>query len=126
MIRFTRRGGYECSTKGDKRFSALVAKMPDGRTIEQWYQCDIKGYQVGGTDWRLGKGKAPLLAYPQGQLREMYKSLWRIWAIHNHMEMAELLVCAKAHGNALTDCFATTPINQAAILAEILNEWFGG
>ena len=28
---WSRRGGYEVSTKGDKRFSALVAKMPDGR-----------------------------------------------------------------------------------------------
>lgn len=35
----TRRGGYEVSTKGDKRFSALNAIMPDGRSIEQVYQC---------------------------------------------------------------------------------------
>ena len=37
MSKFTygRTGGYEVSTQGDKRFSALVARMPDGRTIEE-------------------------------------------------------------------------------------------
>lgn len=49
MITWARFGGYDCSTKGDRRFSALVAKMPDGRTIEQWYQCDVKAYDIGGT-----------------------------------------------------------------------------
>ena len=37
-IKWSRKGGYECSSKGDKRFSALFAVMPDGRTIEQHYQ----------------------------------------------------------------------------------------
>lgn len=40
MSKFTY--GYEVSTQGDRRFSALVARMPDGRTIEE------------------GKGKPPL------------------------------------------------------------------
>lgn len=35
------RPGYEVSSKGDKRFSALFAKMPDGRSIEMHYQCDV-------------------------------------------------------------------------------------
>lgn len=124
MINWNRRGGYEVSTKGDARFSALNAKMPDGRTIEMWYQCDIKGYQVGGTNWRLGKGKPPLIAFPRDHLWEMYLSLWRIWAIHNHVLMAELLVKAGENGNCLYDCFASTNINQAAALAQILNDWF--
>lgn len=51
--------GYEVSTKGDPRFSALIAKLPDGRTIEEAYQLDIKGYRSLGSDWRLGKGKPP-------------------------------------------------------------------
>jgi hypothetical protein len=29
---------YEVSSRGDKRFSALYAKLSDGRTIEQAYQ----------------------------------------------------------------------------------------
>ena len=51
------KNGYEVSSKGDKRFSALYARMLDGRTIEEHYQCDVKGYDVGGTNWKLGKGK---------------------------------------------------------------------
>ena len=36
---------YEVSTKGDKRFSALNARLKDGRTIEEAYQLDVKGYR---------------------------------------------------------------------------------
>ena len=39
--------GYEVSTKGDDRFSALRAKLNDGRTIEEAYQLDVKGYRKG-------------------------------------------------------------------------------
>ena len=60
MFTWNRYGGYECSSKGDSRFSAFNAIMPDGRTIEQHYQCGVKGYQPGGTNWKLGKGKPPL------------------------------------------------------------------
>ena len=57
---WARHGGYEVSSRGDRRFSAFVARLPEGRTIEAVYQCDIKGYDPGGTNWRLGKGKPPL------------------------------------------------------------------
>ena len=36
-----RRGGYEVSSKGDKRFSALNAVLPDGLSIEVHYQCRV-------------------------------------------------------------------------------------
>jgi hypothetical protein len=42
--------GYEVSTVGDKRFSALVAKLKDGRTIEEAYQLDVKGFRQLGND----------------------------------------------------------------------------
>jgi hypothetical protein len=57
--------GYEVSSIGDRRFSALFALMPDGRTIEQWYQCDIKGYDIGGRNWKLGNGQPPLINFSQ-------------------------------------------------------------
>ena len=126
MIEWSRREGYECSTKGDIRFSALSAAMPDGRTIEQWYQCDVKGYQMGGREWRLGKGKPPMFPYPEDHLWQMYLNLWRLWSLSNIKLMQELREKARMHDNCLSDCFASTDINQARALATILNEWFGG
>jgi hypothetical protein len=118
-------GAYEVSSAGDKRFSAMHAEMPDKRTIEMWYQCDVKGYQPGGTDWRLGKGKKPLIAYPGDDgLYDMYLSLWKLWAITHPRLIMELAVLARQHGSMLTDCFANTNVNQARALAQILNEWF--
>jgi hypothetical protein len=116
--------GHEVSSKGDKRFSALFALMPDGRTIEMWYQCDVKHYQPMGTDWRLGKGKPPLVDYPGDQLYELYLSIWRLWALQNMSLMLDLNHKVRAKGHMLTDRYATTPVNQARALAQILNEWF--
>lgn len=124
MTQFTsaRRGGYECSSKGDKRFSALFAVMPDGRTIECHYQCDVKGYQPGGTNWRLGKGKPPL-----DRSKDMwvaYLALWDTWA-HAHPDlMNELAAEAIKKNRVLSDTFATTPVNQARALAELLNKYW--
>lgn len=120
-VTWARKGGYECSSKGDKRFSALFAVMPDGRTIEQHYQCDVKGYQPGGTNWHMGKGKPPL-----DKTKDMWKeylNLWEIWAAHNPQLIQQLAVKAKEFGYVLTDMFATTPVNQARALAEILNNY---
>lgn len=60
---------YEVSTFGDKRFSALNARLSDGRTIEEAYQLDVKGYRKFGNDWRLGKGKSPII--PQNDLPKL-------------------------------------------------------
>lgn len=120
-----RQKGYECSSKGDKRFSALFAKLEDGRTIEMHYQCDIKGYDPGGTNWRLGKGKPPISAeITKEMLWKGYFRLWKTWAEQNSALIEELRHHAKANDNTLSDCFATTPINQAHALVEILNEEF--
>ena len=116
--------GYECSTQGDARFSAFTAKMPDGRSIEHWYQCDIKGYDIGGTNWRLGKGQTAIFQYPDDHLWQMYLGLWRIWSIHNGELLLELRTKAIENQCVLRDRFATTPINQANALATILNQWF--
>ena len=118
-VTWSRNGGYQCSSKGDSRFSALFARMPDGRTIEQHYQCDVKGYQPGGTDWRLGKGKPPL--NPEKDLWSEYLALWKTWAKHNPQLISQLANKAKEFDYVLSDTFATTPINQARALAEILN-----
>lgn len=120
MFTWSRFGGYEVSSKGDKRFSAFNAYLDDGRTIEQHYQCDIKGYDPGGVNWRLGKGKLPL--QPDINLFLLYSNLWRSWAYKNIHLMRELYFLGKTKNYILSDCFATTEINQAHALSCILNE----
>ncbi len=121
---WARKGGYEVSSKGDSRFSALYAVMSDGRTLECWYQCDIKGYDPGGTQWRLGKGKPPLIPTTPEKLYEGYKGLWKAWALANPHLMFELRCRALEHNGVLCDMFAVTPVNQAHALSDLLNEGY--
>ena len=109
---------YEVSTKGDKRFSALNARLEDGRTIEEAYQLDVKGYRKEGEDPRLGKGKPPRNDLTPDQSYEAYKQLWATWLDENPDLAAELkeIVSSKK----LVDRFARTRINQADVLMELL------
>ena len=111
---------YEVSSKGDTRFSALNAKLKDGRTIEEAYQLDVKGYRAQGDNWRLGKGKAPLTSMTKEQTWQAYKNLWRQFLQENPNLEQDLR--SKATGKVLTDMFASTDISQARALAELLNE----
>lgn len=121
MNRFTwaKTGGYECSSKGDKRFSALFARLEDGRTVEQWYQCDIKGYDPGGIEWRIGKGKPAL--DKSINLWKAYLNLWVRWATLNPELICELRLRASETNFTLSDRFASSRINQANALSVILN-----
>lgn len=115
MFKSNRNYGYEVSSSGDKRFSALFAKMADGRTIEEHYQCDIKGYP----SWRAGKGKPPLRDV---DLHTEYVNLWKTWAKDNMDLIEELASLARGFDGYLSDRFARTSNNQATALAQILNE----
>ena len=115
---WSRYGGYECSSVGDKRFSAFSAYLPDGRSIEEHYQCDVKEYDPGGRNWKRGKGRPPL--DKSKDLWGEYKALWVQWAAAHPDLIADLR--ARATGGVLSDHFATSPINQAHALAEILND----
>lgn len=119
-FRWQRYGGYECSSKGDKRFSALYAKLGD-RTIEEIYQCDVKGFNPGGINWRDYKGQKPFGASYK-DLLECYVDLWRNWASINKDLIEELEELAIKHDYLLSDRFATGMINQANALSIILNE----
>lgn len=125
IFTWRRYDGYEVSSKGDNRFSALFARFPNeylnGKTIEEIYQLQIKGYQIYGDNWRLGKGKPPL--DPSVDLWREYSTLWRLWSHLNIALMRELYVNASYDCKyILTDMFATTHVNQAHALAECLNE----
>lgn len=110
--------GYEVSSLGDKRFSALYAQLPDGRTIE-----DAWGQAKGYPDGRAAKGR-PALA-PDFDYWATYKGLWSQWAQANPDLMSEL--AAATQGKRLVDRFARTDNNQARALAELLQErqWSG-
>ena len=112
--------GYELSSQGDKRFSALNSTLADGRTIEQAYQLDVKGFRSQGNDWRLGKGRPALDGRSHEALWVEYLALWRVWAKENPALLEDLR--EKAAGLILTDKFASSPISQARALAQILNE----
>jgi nucleoside-triphosphatase THEP1 len=115
-------GTYEVSSQGDARFSALNAKLRDGRTIEEAYQLDVKGYREGPNDrnWRKGKGRPPKRAMSKEQSYEEYKGLWRQWAQENPGLMEDL--ATQSAGKKLTDKFAKGEINQARALEELLDE----
>lgn len=110
--------GYEVSSAGDSRFSALHARLADGRTIEEAYQLDVKGYREQGNDWRLGKGKPPLVPMSADEQWLAYRALWEQWGHENPALVEELRGLAR--GKTLTDRFAATPVSQARALAEIL------
>lgn len=120
LIKWSRYYGYEVSSKGDSRFSAFNAILEDGRTIEQTYQCCTKGYDPGGTNWRLGKGKPPL--DKSVDLLKEYIKLWEGWAAKHPELMEELRTHANDCVFTLRDRFASTPVNQANALAFLLNK----
>lgn len=134
----TAENGYEVSTRGDKRFSALVATFKKGtvidgvdvggRTIEDVYQSVIKKSRKGqapAKDSRLynealkTKEEREDFSYTEG-----YLPLWQEWARQNPELIDELRI--KAKGKTLTDQFANTRVSQARALAEILNSQSSG
>ncbi len=125
MFTWARRSttGYEVSSKGDARFSAFNAILPNGISIENYYQGKIKGYDSTCQNWRLGKGKPPL--DPSVDLWASYLGLWRLWSTENIVLMRELYSHAKQNDYLLKDCFASTPVNQAHALTHLLNELCG-
>lgn len=129
---------YEVSTKGDKRFSALNATLRDGRTIEEAYQLDVKGFRnhpqiqaalqhssfgeifQNKTLRSIFKGQPPLHKESHESLWQGYKALWQEWADDHPKVMQEL--GRRTVGAVLTDFYASSPVSQARALAEILND----
>lgn len=90
----------ECSSRGDKRFSALYARIKKrgGSSIEALYQAaKVFPGGVTGLSWRYAKGKPPInMEY----CKELYSTLWDEYIGEN----PELLhVLASASG--LSDMF---------------------
>lgn len=124
-IQYSRHTGYECSSKGDPRFSAFNALSADGRSIEIVYQTTVKGYP--GNDWRIGKGKPPANGKSRDQLWDEYYALWKQWADDHSPWIAELRYMVALNDYVVRDSFASGVVNQARALAQYLNDhpWDG-
>ena len=76
MLSFGEEPFLECSSRGDKRFSAFYARIPSegNLTIEEIYQA-AKYFEDGSTglSWREAKGKKP--TNPE-YCRKLYSQLW--------------------------------------------------
>jgi len=73
----------ECSTKGDKRFSAFCARLPNrgNKTIEEIYQA-AKIFEDGSTGltWKEAKGRRAINA---SELAILYSELWNEYIDEN-------------------------------------------
>ena len=73
----------ECSSKGDKRFSAFYARIKrrNNKTIEEIYQAS-KVFEDGSTglNWKQAKGKN---AVNIEECRRLYSDLWDIYITEN-------------------------------------------
>jgi len=106
----------ECSTKGDKRFSAFAATV-DGQSIETRYQA-AKVFEDGSTglEWRAAKGRK---AANQSEIAHLYSKLWDQY-IAEHPELLNILL----NSNGLCDTFGQRGhVCQATELWRIRNEY---
>ena len=90
----------ECSSKGDKRFSAFYARIRShgNRSIEDIYQA-AKVFADGSTNlsWRAAKGRR---AINMDEVKTLYGLLWDLYLLEN----PELLAVLKA-ASGVSDIF---------------------
>jgi hypothetical protein len=117
----------------NKPLSALTMKLRDGRTIEEAYQLDIKGYRSAAEQnprwsgpnrykmWMQGKRQPTLNGQTREQLEAEYKELWRNWFAENpdQFELAK-----RAIGNMTINDTKASPgsVSQSKVIRELLNE----
>jgi hypothetical protein len=105
----------ECSSKGDKRFSAFYATV-NGRSIEDQYQA-AKVFADGSTGlgWREAKGKR---ATNQEEVAQLYSRLWDQYIAEHPALLKTLRVMT-----GLSDMFGQPgSVCQATELWRIRNE----
>lgn len=118
MMRYGKPPFIECSSRGDKRFSAFWA-IVNGKSIEDQYQ-SAKIFEDGSTGlhWKQAKGRK---AVNVEECHLLYEKLWRQY-ISEHPELLQIL----RRSSGLCDIFATRgSINQAEVLWKIRNESLG-
>ena len=115
MIKHGKPPYLECSSKGDKRFSAFYAKIiaKDNKSIEELYQA-AKIFEDGSTNlsWREAKGRK---AINQEFLEKYYDSLWIEYILENKHLIKKLI-----DSSGLSDVFGQVGHNcQATTLWKI-------
>lgn len=118
MIRHGEPPYLECSSKGDKRFSAFYARLRKrgNRSIEEIYQA-AKIFEDGitGLGWREAKGRR---AVNSEEVAALYASLW-----DEYIQEHPVLVNALKEATGLSDMFGRPgSVCQATELWRIRNE----
>ena len=115
MIKHGEAPYLECSSKGDKRFSAFYAKL-DNRSIEEWYQ-SFKIFEDGRTGLSINEAKGRK-AVNQAEAAEYYSKLWDIYIKQNPSYLVDL-----QNASGLSDMFGQEGhVCQATELWRIRNE----
>jgi len=91
MQRFGEAPFLECSSKGDKRFSAFYARIKcmGNQTIEHIYQ-SAKIFPSGSKNYAVENRKG-IRAENQEEVRELYRRLWHIYFRENP-ELVRVLI----------------------------------
>ena len=116
MIRIGNPPYLECSSKGDKRFSAFYAKV-NGKSIEEHYQA-AKVFPDGSTglSWRKAKGRKPVNIK---EVTILYKDLWK-----QYLDKNPALVRGLIQAKGLSDIFGQKDHNcQALVLWELRTKY---
>lgn len=119
MIKYGSPPYLECSSKGDRRFSAFYAKLPSyaNRSIEEIYQAS-KVFEDGSTGlaWKEAKGRRPInLKF----CTELYSLLWDEY-IKNNKHLLKVL----KEASGISDIFGQEGhCCQATELWRIRNSW---
>lgn len=108
MIKIGNPPYLECSSKGDKRFSAFYARTANGKSIEEQYQA-AKIFADGSTglDWRDAKGRQPINGV---QVNAIYKTLWK-----EYLDLNPHLMNILCQASGLSDIFGQKGHNCQAI-----------
>lgn len=119
MIRHGKKPFLECSTRGDRRFSAYGARIKGrgNRCIEEIYQA-AKVFKDGATGLPIDEARG-LRPINDQEVRDLYARLWDEYI----MENPHLLDVLRSH-SGLTDIFGRAgSCCQATELWRIRNSW---
>jgi hypothetical protein len=97
MIRYGVAPFLECSSKGDRRFSAFYARVNNKSIEDQYQEAKVFADGVTGLRWREAKGRVPT---NYEEVKALYSRLWDQY-INEHPDLKQILIGA----TGLSDIF---------------------